>query len=73
MKEYKTKHGGYKIETSQIKDGTVDVHVGKHGLLKTTWATPTIKTFDNHTKAVSHAKDAIDNGEIDLVFKGNKS
>lgn len=36
MKEYKTKHGGYKIETIESSDGTVDVHVGKTGLLKTT-------------------------------------
>jgi hypothetical protein len=70
MKEYKTKHGGYKIETTELSDGAVDVHVGKTGLLKTTWATPTTQTFDNHTQAVRHAKNAIDNGEIDSVFQG---
>lgn len=70
MKEYKTKHGGYKIETTELNDGGVDVHVGKTGLLKTTWATPTIQTFHNHTQAVHHAKNAIDNGEIDSVFQG---
>lgn len=54
MKEYKTKHGGYKIETTESSDGTVDVHVGKTGLLKTTWASPSTQTFDNHTQAVRH-------------------
>lgn len=70
MKQYKTKHGGYKIETNESSDGGVDVHVGKTGLLKTTWATPTTQTFDNHTQAVRHVKNAIDNGEIDSVFQG---
>lgn len=69
MKEYKTKHGGYKIETTELSDGAVDVHVGKQSFLKTTWACPSTKTFDNHTQAVSHAKNAIDNGEIDSVFQ----
>ncbi|MFW9262835.1 hypothetical protein A4S05_00885 [Nostoc sp. KVJ20] len=69
MKEYKTKHGGYKIETAELSDGAVDVHVGKTGLLKTTWASPPTQTFDNHTQAVRHAKNAIDNGEIDSVFQ----
>ena len=70
MKEYKTKHGGYKIETTELPDGAVDVHVGKQGFFKTTWATPPTKTFDNHTQAVRHAKNAIDNGEINSVFQG---
>ncbi|WP_375466823.1 hypothetical protein [uncultured Nostoc sp.] len=69
MKEYKTKHGGYKIETIELSDGAVDVHVGKQGFLKTTWASSSTQTFDNHTQAVGHAKKAIDNGEIDSVFQ----
>ncbi|MDJ0734885.1 MAG: hypothetical protein QNJ47_12595 [Nostocaceae cyanobacterium] len=63
---YKTKHRNYRIETSELEDGSIDVSVVKPNFLGICEkrATTTTKTFENHTQATKYAKDAIDKGEI---------
>lgn len=64
--KYETKHRNYRIETTELEDGSVDIQVSKSSFfgLSKQCATTTTKTFDNHTQAVKFAKNSINNREI---------